>query len=334
MKIDKKHGLIGAVVAAVGIGYFGLSAYASAQAEKTIEDWLYDKGLDSEVRWSSVRSSPLGGTVTIKNLEFVGEQKSTQHFSFVVERLQIKNFRNDDKRKSIALDFGGLNFPSIEKGMGATLFGELLMESGRDELSPFDLRLAAEYDGDDAIAALEYRVDVPGMFLTAGSLELKKVPRFDRFADLASDARLGMSSGYARWDAILFGMVEQLDAVELGDVSLSLEDQGYFKRQFAIQQRYTQALDPIKGDYDDQRKVAAEREMRSRRDGCAASFGSMLPKPDEACEAAESVLLGGGVRLSISPERSVRVADVIEQGIRGGRAKNLVERMNLKIKSI
>ena len=66
----KRLALIGGGAAVVLTAtYFGLSAYSSKQAEKRLEDWVYDMELDDKLSWSSVSASPFGGSVSIARAE-------------------------------------------------------------------------------------------------------------------------------------------------------------------------------------------------------------------------------------------------------------------------
>ena len=62
----------GAVGGLLLAGYVGLSLYSSSQAEKQIEDWLYDNELDGMVQWQSVSASPFGATVTLNGITITG----------------------------------------------------------------------------------------------------------------------------------------------------------------------------------------------------------------------------------------------------------------------
>ena len=96
----------GAVGGLLLAGYVGLSLYSSSQAEKQIEDWLYDNELDGMVQWQSVSASPFGATVTLKGVSLVVEKAPLKGLEVNVEKLQIADFANEADLKSLSLEIG------------------------------------------------------------------------------------------------------------------------------------------------------------------------------------------------------------------------------------
>ncbi|MDX1722625.1 MAG: hypothetical protein R3355_05860 [Pseudomonas sp.] len=328
-------------------GYFGLSQVAANSAESRIEDWLYDNELDGQVSWQSVSSSPFGGTVLLKGVEVMGSEGALKGLDLSIQRLQISDLANDREYKSLSLDIQGISFPSSEKGLGqqlnAEVFGNLLLDSGRSELQPFDLKLQGRYDNDEQQASYSLSLTLPELLEIESSQTIDKVRDLDSVFSGAVAQASRHSSALARsgisnhLEGDLDTALKRLLSVELGDSAFSLRDLGYFKRSNALHQRYALSLDPTsQDDAETQRQAAFERQMRNKQKSCEENLAPLYRDAEQACASWLATLNGqsDGIRLSSSPEERVRVSDLLNAAQRPDRAERLLTRLNLRIESL
>ena len=97
--------IAGGALAACLAGYFGLSSYSSAQAEKRLEDWVYEHQLDDKLSWSKVSASPFGGSLSIHDLTFdVGGKEPLLRAA----ELHISEVISDEQRSRMRLRLQGI----------------------------------------------------------------------------------------------------------------------------------------------------------------------------------------------------------------------------------
>lgn len=328
-------------------GYFGLTQVAANSAESRIEDWLYDNELDGQVSWQSLSSSPFGGTVVLAGVEVMGSAGALKGLDLSIQRLQISDLVNERERKSLSLDIQGISFPNSDKGLGqqlnAEVFGNLLLDSGRSELQPFDLKLQGRYDNDEQQASYSLALTLPEL------LEIESSQTIDRVRDLDS-LFSGAVAQASRHSSVLArsGIGKHLEddsdtalkrllSIELGDSAFSLRDLGYFKRSNALHQRYALSLDPTsQDDAETQRQAAFARQMRNEQKGCEDNLAPLYRDAEQACSSWLATLNGQneGIRLSSSPEERVRLSDLFNAAQRPDRAERLLSRLNLRIDSL
>lgn len=330
--------------------YIGLSLYSSGQAEKQLEDWLYDNELDGFVQWQSVSASPFGSTVTVSGVEVVVDAASFKGLEVSVEELRIADFANEPDLKSIDLEFEGVTFPASDDQPSALvklLFAELLADSGRDQLQPLDLSIQARYDDDASEADMSFSLRLPELFAAAGSAQMANVRNLDSLLEGAMTQAVEFS-GLGSRDLLRIlgnqaGLLDdraeaelRLRTIELGDSSFMLEDLGYFKRRNLLKQRYDYALDPVKGDADEQRREAFERDLRKQEKDCREKLPRGMDDGEQACADILALLNGqsDGFQIISEPEERVRLSDLELALQKPERASRLVERLNQRVEAL
>lgn len=338
----------GAVGGLLLAGYVGLSLYSSSQAEKQIEDWLYDNELDGMVQWQSVRASPFGATITVSGVAMVVEKAPLKGLAINVEKLRIADFANEPDLKSMALELEGVTFPASDEQPSAVmklLFAELLAGSGRDNLEPLDLSIQARYDDEASEAGMRFSARLPELFAVEGSAEVANVRNLDSLLEGAVSQAVGLSGMGTRELMRMLGQQtgderaeaeRRLRAIELGDSSFMLQDLGYFKRRSLLKQRYDYVLDPAKGDADAQRQAAFERDLRKQEKDCSEKASRAMDDGEQACADVLALLNGqsDGFRIISEPEERVRLGDLEVALQKPERASRLAQRLNQRVEAL
>ncbi|MBP6725828.1 MAG: hypothetical protein KA132_01255 [Thauera sp.] len=318
-----------ALAVAIG-GYFGLGAYASSKAEKQLEDWVYDNGLSGQVSWRAVSSTPLGGTVTIDGLAIRSENPLVGKLDIAIDRVAISDYEDSKDRKRVTLDLTGIQMPTGQKSAVDAL-KPLLHASGRNELQPFDLHVKADYKDKERERSLglEYKATLPDLLATEASFELSSLPDPTELANAAAMAGNPFGGG-------MLGALGALESIEIGKTSASVRDLGYFARRGLIEQRYKYPVDPLKGDPDKQRKAASEADIAQQLRGCEQELASMLSAPKDACAAWVGLVngTGEGARISIAPERPMRVAEFARVIGAPQQVGPMLKRLQLKVNAL
>lgn len=340
--MNKRLALIGGgVVLLLMVGYFGLSAYSSKEAQKALEDWSYDMELDDKLSWASVSASPFGGRVSITDLELdLGKNEPPLRAAKVVVSELVK----DDEQSRIRLQFRGIEADTaafanlrdlgaragrgIDRGLARAAHGfEPALNSGLVALKPFDLELFVDIDDDAGTVEAEFLVSLPELFDTSLSYELSNQRGLNRqLSRLESDlADADLSS--------LEGLANSLDRAEIASVRASFRDRGMVARSIALHQRYNTPLDPTAGSADKQRVAHYEKQVLRIVKECERE--TPVKSLDSACELLGEVMLGkaDGVELSLKPSDRVRLQDLAK--LNNSRAgKRLLERLNPSIESL
>lgn len=127
--------------------------------------------------WKSVSSSPFGGTVTIKGLTV--ESKEFIPVELSIEKLVIKNYKDDDDRFSADLYFHEIQptYPDSDfaKAYNQEIFGSLLYASGQTQVAPYDLSVGWDYRADERHLITQADVDLPNLFTGQVKVDLEGV---------------------------------------------------------------------------------------------------------------------------------------------------------------
>jgi hypothetical protein len=332
-------------------GYVGLSLYSSAQAEKQIEDWLYDNKLEGQVQWQSVRASPFGASVTLNEVVVIAEQAPLKGLEVNVEKVRISDFADERDLKSLAVDLQGVSFPVVAddqpSAVATMLFGDLLAQSGRDKLEPFDLALQARYDNEASEASMSFSIRVPDLFAAQGGTQVGNVRNLDSLLGDSAAQLMGLSGMGSRDVLRMLGkqsallknatdMQQRMRGIELGDSSFTLQDLGYFKRSNLLKQRYGYVLDPAKGDAAAQRQDAFERDLRKQEKDCVERWSRASEDAEQACTDVLSLLNGqsDGFRVVSEPEERVRLGDLEALLEKPERASRILQRLNQRVETL
>lgn len=340
--IQKKLLVPAAAVMVLAAGYFGLCAYASTQAQKRLDNFVYDNHLTGTLSWASVSSSPFGGKVVIKGVEF-GESKAGV---LRADKVTLTDLIDNDSRTRARIEATGIqaskgSLQSLE-GLGAMAsmigmggmnnFGPLL-SSGRNELKPFDLMLSLDLDDDATRATGETFVDMPDLFTFSASYRMDNVKDLRRtINDLqhgGEKAVYGLLGGAAQ------GLQGAFARAELSELKVSFKDKGLVKRSALLEQRYATPLDPTAGNADKQRQAWFEKSLDNWQKNCESKMRENAPMLNDGCELMVKLFKGKNeaIQLSIDPKDPVRVMDLMSM-FSGGHSKHLLERLNPDVSSL
>ena len=339
----KRLALIGGGAAVVlAAAYFGLSTYSGKQAEKRLEDWVYDMELDDQLSWESVSASPLGGRININSLEL---DSGGDDPVLRVAKVTISEVVDSDEQSQMRLRLQGIEtgqealsgLSSLSRMAGGN-FGRAAhnfapaLNSGLMALKPFDAELFVSVDDEDGILESELSIVLPELFDTHIAYRLEKQRDLNRTLRRLPDD-LAEAEGLYQVLAELGTLDESLKRAEIGRVTFSIKDRGMLARSIALHQRYNTPLDPTAGSPEEQRQAHYERQVeRGIKDCERDELGRGL---DNVCELLEKALLGkiDGVELSIEPHEPVRLQDLAKLD-NPRMAKRLATRLNLQLNSL
>lgn len=339
-----------AAVAIVGGGWFGLSAYASKEADRRISSWLYKNDLDTFVRYRSVKASPFGSSATLQAVEIViGGADALDDPPVRIAQLSIADLRDDDQVKSGTLSLKQVSFsePIVGGASG-------VRATGRTSLAPVDLRLFAKLGVEKGELELRSEFDAPDMIAQNMQLTLGGLRGID---DVVGDIRRMMMAfvGTAGGQGDdLFGEEAEMmlrmfggesgqrgfrpENVTLTNLDFTIRDQGAFRRQAAIRNRYEIPLDPAAGDAAKQRKKAAEQRLERELLDCEKQMRSGGEPAIAYCQALARLLAGDskGMRLRVRPDDRVRLTDFIAnlQAASKEQEARMIRRLNLQVESL
>ncbi len=331
--------MIGAAVVVLAGGYFGLSAYSSSQANALLEDWVYDHGLDEQLSWDSVSSSPLGGRVTISGLraEFGKNQPDLR-----AEQLVISDRDISDEQTRIRLHFEGVQtdssalsaLNSLTGGFGLLRGFAPAVSSGLTELKPFDLELFVDIDDDAGTLETDLFVGMPELFDSRLSYRLSNLRDLNRtLRRLAED--LGGNASPFGFAGPLGELTSSVERAELERTMLSLQDRGLAARSIALYQRYNTPLDPSAGSAEHQRKAYYEKVVAEAKENCDREVKALPGGFRDACELMSELMLGevNGIQLTVEPEKRVLLTDLTDlQDER--RRERLLDRLDPQLDSL
>lgn len=332
----------GGAAVVLAAAYFGLSAYSGKQAEKRLEDWVYDMELDDQLSWDSVSSSPFGGSFSIAGLEL---DSGADEPAVRIAKVTVSELVDSDERSQVRLRFQGIDagqealsgLSNLSRMAGGNLGRAAhnfvpALNSGLMTLKPFDAELFVNVDDDDGSLESELFIGLPELFDSRISYRLDKQRDLNRTLRRLPDD-LAEAEGLYQVLGQLGALDESLKRAEIGRITLSVKDRGMLARSVALQQRYNTPLDPTAGNAEGQRQAHYERQVERGVKECERDeLGRGL---DNVCELLEQVLLGkiDGVELSIEPDEPVRLQDLAKLD-NPRTAKRLVERLNPQLSSL
>ena len=333
--MDKKLFIVPFALLALVAGYMGLASYASSKAEKQLEDWLYDNKLEDAIQWKKLSASPLGGSITLEGVRFNQALPLGKNIDVDVDKVRISDFANDRDLKSAKLELNGIRQAGDNLGPFG-LFLELSQNSGRAEIQPFDVSLAAQYNQEARHAKVSYSLNVPELFASQGSIQLNNARNLDRLMDELAGLTTLAAAPTPLAMAGLQKQLQALESIELGETHFELNDLGYFKRTAALNKRYTYALIPGKGSADEQRSTIEERLRRHDIDQCIADLNTATKDANELCTGLIDLIggNGNGIALRIKPER-MRLSNLSLLADSGGKGMvRMVKNLNLEAEKL
>lgn len=337
----------GALVVLAG-GYFGLSAYSSKQAQKHLEDWVYEVSLDDKLSWSSVSASPFGGSISIADLELeLGKNEPALRAAELIIserisddsqtrlRLQLKGIEADTAAFDGLRSLGAMAGSSIDRDLArASHSFEPALNSGLATLKPFDMELFVDVDDDAGTIDAELAIALPELFDSRISYSLSNQRDLNRNLKRLEEDLDGEDNLYRALNK-LEGLAESIERAELASVRFSLQDQGMVERSIALYQRYNTPLDPTAGSADKQRSAHYEQLVERTVKSCERDSKDLPESMADSCDLLEGIMLGkvSGVELSMEPTDSVRLTDLAKlDNARQG--KRVLERLNPQLNSL
>lgn len=304
----------GGVVVVFALAWLILSQIAGGRAEETLQDLVDDFGMRDDVSWNSVSSSPLGGTITIKDVRLrMGGKEELQ-----LARVEIRDFTDDQRRKRA--DVRIINLAGMSD---VSPFGELdfVRAAGRSDLPPATLAVSWDADLDDDEVRFHLAIDQPAALKATVELELERVAGLTRLAQ-GGPSREGRGLGGGRGGdpfagglAAALGMLESAGEVRIRRAEIELRDDGYIKRSVALHKRYNGAIVAADGQADRQRDAWFKRNMEQALDDCRRDFpvGSGAERRKN-CETIIGFVSGENSRISlkVQPDRPVAVGDLMQ----------------------
>lgn len=330
-----------AAVAGVALIYFGLSSYAGGQAEKKLDDYLYENRLDSYVSWKSVSSSPFGGTVTIKGLTV--ESKELVPVELSIEKLTIKNFRDEREHVSADLYFEEIQptYPDSDfaKAYNKDVFGPLLFASGQTQAAPYDLGVSWNYSAEERRLSAQLEVDLPNLFAGQVTFDLDGVrdvksalfftqmhPALGMLPSIPNEM-FGISSRAAS------ELKRDIQSITLGALDFSFKDQGYLQRANLLEKRYNITPVKVTGNTEKEREALFKKQYENNYDQCVKEFDSVYKNSKKACKAVVGTWYSQekGFKASMKPSSKVRLEDF--ERLQGNKREQsrFVERLNLDV---
>ncbi|MFI8692115.1 hypothetical protein ACIGHJ_17945 [Stutzerimonas kunmingensis] len=340
--------IAGAAVAVLVAGYFGLSAYSSSQAEKLIEDWVYEHELEDTLRWKSVSSSPFGGRVTISELqvEAGGREPSLQVAEVIISdrsindertrlRLRFNGVETDTRALGGLSSLGAMAGGGFSRGMATARGFEPALISGLAELKPYDVEIYVDIDDDAGTLETELSVDLPELFDSRVSYRLSNLRDLNRKLQRLSESFGGDDRGQRAFMSELGDLASSVERAELQSASFSVKDRGMAERSIALYQRYNTPLNPTEGSAEKQRKAHYEKVIEQTEKDCSREFKDLPKGMEDSCELLKKALLGdvSGVELKVEPKDRVRLTDLGDLQ-NGRRSKRLLDRLNPQLDSI
>ena len=220
--MSKNTKLAVGVIIALGVCYVGGNIYASSKAKDAIDDMIADLPATTQVSYDDV-SATIFGDISIDDIR-IGDDRQGY---IVVENIALSGFEADleDTREG-EVHFSGVSFSEF-KGHGVDdtpddiqeILVHMLMKEGKT----LDQRFAFEVDEDDN----EYRIKEL-------SFDVEDAGRISLATNLFTKAPISAAPEL---------MAQHLmAAIEIGEFTLSLEEDGLVDRLFAPQVTDEKAL--------------------------------------------------------------------------------------------
>lgn len=332
-----------AAVVGVAVVYFGLSSYAGGQAEKKLDDYLYENRLDSYVSWQSVSSSPFGGTVTIKGLTV--ESKEFIPVELSVDKLTIKNFKDDRGHTRADLSFTKIQpvdpDSDFARSYNNEIFGSLLHASGQTKVEPYDLSVGWDYRKDQRSLTTQLDFDLPNLFTGQLSFALEGV-RDIKSVFLLTQVHPELSVLPGVFGELLgfnnraiMELQRDIENITVESLNFTFKDQGYLKRANLLEQRYNVMSDKVAGNTDKERKKLFEEQYKNAYEECVDDFDSVYKNTKRACKAVIGTWYSKekGFQVSMKPSSKVRVGDFERLQSDRRDSRRFIERLNLDVKT-
>lgn len=254
---------------------FGLSAYASNQAEETIKAKLDEAGVLEHTSWDDISSSPLGGEIILHNFSinfpmpnYFGRQ---QNYEFAAKKIILKGFNSEE---NIITDAGveiiDASLPEAEtdadyvNALNSVYNDSFIMKmayaSGLKTLPPLSFNMNWQIKDDDAFLKIAFQQ--PELLQADGKLKLE-----GDFSSLIKQIQNEPENYVASYTALM--QLQQKASLE--SISIDIEDNGLLGRMNKLTSRYQNAsYNSKKVDiYDDVlRDCESNIDFLENSDGC------------------------------------------------------------------
>lgn len=234
MSINTKLAL--GVIVALGIGYVGGNMYASSKAKDAVDEMIAELPATTQATYSGV-SANIFGDVFIDDIRLGDDRQG----HVVIDNIMLSGFdANLEETSEGEIHFSGASFSEF-KGHGVDdtpddiqeILVHMLMKEGKT----LDQRFAFEVNEDEN----EYRIKEL-------SFDVEDAGRISLSADIITKAPL--STDPQRLAQHLMA------AIDIGEFTLSLEDDGLVDRLFAIQATDQQDVDVMRDEAIEEVKSA------------------------------------------------------------------------------
>lgn len=329
-----------AAVAVLAIGYFGLSSYASSQAEQRLTAFISDNNLEDAVSWKSVSSSPFGGTVTINKVQV--ENEMLLPVELLINKVVIKDFNNDSNNNSANILLSKIQPIDDENEFGQyyhnEIFGMVKAVNEGKAIAPYDLQVHWHYLAKNKSLKFGVKASAPNVAETEFEGELENI------VDLASlsQARYlhpafsmipDVSGGQARYD---HRAEQRFEKTKVKYLAMQFKDQGYLARLNTLEQRYNLAISPVKGDADKQRKELVKAQYKAMVSECESNLSEVYSGYQTACTALVGSWLSTekGFRIVADPKQPVSLSALEDIERNQKKAKKVITDLNISVKTL
>lgn len=224
---------------------FGLSIYASNQAEETIKVKLDDAGILEHTSWDDISSSPLGGEITLHNFSinfpmpnYFGRQ---QNYELSAKKIILKGFNSEE---NIITDAGieiiDAYLPEAETDAdyvnalnnvyNESFIMKMAYASGVKTLPPLSFNMNWQIKDDDAFLQIAFQQ--PELLRADGKLKLE-----GNFSSLIRQIQKEPENYIASYTALL----QLQERASLEGISIDVEDNGLLERMNKLNSRYQNA---------------------------------------------------------------------------------------------
>lgn len=329
-----------AAVVVLAVGYFGLSNYASSQAEQRLTSFVEENDLSDSISWKSVSSSPFGGTVTISKVKVENEQ--FMPVELLVNKIVIKNFSDDADNNSANILLSKIQPIDNDSEFGQyyhdKIFGMVKAVNEGEYIAPYDIDLNWHYLAKKKKLTFGIKASVPNV------ADAEFEAEFENVTDIASLSQAkyihpafsmipDMSSGRDRYDR---KAAQKFEKTKVKYLAVKFKDQGYLERLNVLEQRYNLPVSPLKGDAEKQRKELVKDQYKAVVIDCEKNMSQIYNGYEKACSALVGTWFSQekGFRLVVDPKKPVSLSVLDKLGSNERNNKKIIDDFNMSVKSL
>ncbi len=210
-----------ALLLAGALLYAGACLLASLIARQQLEQILQDNQLEQHVHWQSLRSSPLGGTLTLNGVHWQGNAGLPVELH--IRQLRLHDLVHTESRLAFRLEVEHLQPQSPADPLLLPLYQQLQITPG-PAAEPLNARLELDYALAQGSLALELAVELPGLLDAAVSVELDQIRT--PYSLLLAATASGLQPAPLNGNWLLDRALADARAIRLRSLQLSYQDRG------------------------------------------------------------------------------------------------------------